>query len=256
MVLISLIPAHNPIVIAASAVSFTASLLVPILSFLEHGRSVSPSATLNIYLLVVLVLDLVRLAWVYIIINEVSSSWRLAIPVVTFVLLILEAHDKRAILREPWQDVSLEETTSVLSKAFLWWIVPLLQKGNKQILILDDLFSMHSELSSQSLRDRMLGYWGTRCKSIGPDGWPSALTTSANPNGKYSLLLATIKSTFWQNAKVLPSLSLLLIFQYAQPLFISRMITFVTAPLSSEQQRLEALKLVISVIGIFVGQAV
>ncbi|PYI11439.1 putative multidrug resistance protein [Aspergillus sclerotiicarbonarius CBS 121057] len=236
----SLIATHNAIAIAASAVAFTASLLVPVLSFLEHSRSVSPSATLNIYLLVVLGLNLVRLAWSYIIINHVSSPWNVAISVVTFLLLILEAYDKRAILREPWQNVSPEETTSVFSKAFLCWIIPLLRKGNKQILILDDLFSMHSELSAQSLRHRMLGYWGKR----------------SNPEGKYSLLVATIKCTFWQNAKVLPSLSLLLIFQYAQPLFISRMIAFVAAPLSSEEQRLEAFKLVISVIGIFFGQAI
>ncbi|RAL01356.1 putative multidrug resistance protein [Aspergillus ibericus CBS 121593] len=239
-VLISVIAAHNPIAIAASAVAFTASLFVPLLSFIEHGRSVSPSATLNIYLLVALALGLIRLAWIHVVLHDVSSPWNVAIPAVAFALLILEAHDKRSLLREPWQNVSLEETTSVLSKAFLWWILPLLRKGNQQILILDDLFSMHSELSSQSLRDRMLRFWGKR----------------STPEGRYSLLAATIKCTFWQNAKVLPSLSLLLIFQYAQPLFISRMIAFVTAPLSSEEQRAEAIKLVIAVIGIFVGQAI
>ncbi|PWY78210.1 hypothetical protein BO70DRAFT_59722 [Aspergillus heteromorphus CBS 117.55] len=162
--LISLITSHaTPLFIASAAAAFAASLLIPALSFIEHGRSISPSAILNIYLFASLVLDAVGIAWLRIVTGDRSPSpWRIAVLVVTSVLLVLESQNKRAILREPFQNASTEETAGIFSKTFLVWILPLLRKGDKQLLILDDLFDMHSELSSQLLRSQMLRHWGKR----------------------------------------------------------------------------------------------
>ncbi|PYH87605.1 P-loop containing nucleoside triphosphate hydrolase protein [Aspergillus ellipticus CBS 707.79] len=240
-VLISLTTHARPLSLAPAIATFAASLLIPALSFVEHGRSICPSTILNLYLFASLVLDVVRIAWLRIVTNDGTlSPWALAITAVTSLLLVLEAQNKRSILREQWQNASAEETAGIFSRIFLAWILPLLRKGNGQLLILDDLFDMHSELSSQVLRGRMLRYWGKR----------------SQPEGKHSLLFAAMRCTFWQNARALPLLLLVVTFQYAQPSFISRVITFVITPLSDEEQRSEALKLVISVVVIFVGLSI
>ncbi|CAG8239001.1 unnamed protein product [Penicillium salamii] len=154
-------------------------------------------------------------------------------------LLILESQSKRHILREEWQNWSLEETESAFSIAFYWWVNSLLRKGRSKLLELDSLSSIPRALSSTTLRERMRTCWESRSK----------------PEKRYALAWALTQCTMWEHLRAIPYMLVATSLRYAQPVVISRLIRFVSDPPVESQRRLEGVKLVVSVIVIYVGLA-
>jgi ATP-binding cassette subfamily C (CFTR/MRP) protein 1 len=146
--------------IAASVVSFVAALAVCQLSFLEHGRSVKPSTLLVFYLLASVLCEGFLLRPLYI-----DHGNSVAVPVLTaafglkFLFLIVESINKRSYLREPYNELSVEQTVSDLSRVFLFWINDLILLGNSKLLTVSDLPALDDSLKSRGARLRMEDIW-------------------------------------------------------------------------------------------------
>ncbi|KAJ5936628.1 P-loop containing nucleoside triphosphate hydrolase protein [Penicillium verhagenii] len=155
-------------------------------------------------------------------------------------ILILELQSKRSILREPWQHLSLEETESVFSQSFYWWVNPLLRKGYSELLTLDTIPSIPTGISSDVLRERMKTCWEGRSK----------------PEKRYSLAWSLMQCTIWDNLRVIPYMISAIALRYAQPVLISQLIRFVTNPPADDHRQIQALKLVLAVVTVYFGLAI
>lgn len=152
---------RNEAVIIGHVVSLLAALALCPLTFLEHGRSIKPSTLLIVYLLPSGLAETVLLLWS----NPLDQSETavaavlIARPCVRLLLLIIELWNKRSYLRQPYRDLSVEQTTSVLGRALLTWINGFILLGSTRILSPSDLPAVDDELQSRRLRLRMEAIW-------------------------------------------------------------------------------------------------
>lgn len=153
--------------LAASCVSFVASLLLCALSYTEHARSLRPSSLLNAYLLVSLLLDtaIVRSFWL----SGLSDPIR-ALFTVSFAakaaLLVLEAVEKAPYVTTKNSDQRNPEITSGLyNRGLFWWMNPLLVDGFRRLLQPSDLYALDQSLAASVLNDKFWKTWNS-CEFI------------------------------------------------------------------------------------------
>ncbi|RAL03019.1 P-loop containing nucleoside triphosphate hydrolase protein, partial [Aspergillus ibericus CBS 121593] len=235
------VQADSPARLLGPAVALLAvSGLIPYLTLRNHARSVKPFDLLNAILAASIVLDVVQASLHLLGTHQCQvSSLNLATFLVKTVLLALELQSKRGILRESWRDLSFEETESTFSLALYWWVNALLRKGYSKLLDPGDLPPLPSRLSSKLLRARMKICWNKRSK----------------PEKRYALALATLRCTSRENLEVVPYMLAATLIRYAQPLLMSRLITFVGAS-SGEGAKFQGFKLVVSAALIYIGLAI
>ncbi|KAJ5937940.1 P-loop containing nucleoside triphosphate hydrolase protein [Penicillium verhagenii] len=98
----------------------------PVSLFLHHARSVAPFDLLNMVLASSICLDLTQMVTLYFIKGPrcEASVLNISLTTVKGLLLILESRSKRPILREQWQNLSLEETETKPERRYaLAWAV-------------------------------------------------------------------------------------------------------------------------------------
>ncbi|KAL3420510.1 hypothetical protein PVAG01_06955 [Phlyctema vagabunda] len=202
----------------AIGLGFLVSLEFGLLSMYEHLRSVRPSTLLNVYILGTIPMDAARARTLWSMPNNIAIaavftsivSWK-------FILLLLEAKEKRSLLRPFWQSAPPEETGGILNRSFFWWFNPLLLAGNKNELTVEGLFHIDSDLSFEAKEAEMRERW--------------ANTDITKPNALPKVLIGIYKWPLL--AGVLPRLSLTGL-TYAQPFLINRAIRFIVAPNTSK----------------------
>ncbi|TVY47392.1 ABC transporter [Lachnellula occidentalis] len=187
------------------------------LSFLEHTKSIRPSAILNFYLLFTLVFDGVQLRTIWLIgyhniaiIFTTASFLKLSI-------LLLEATEKGRYLGHEDQKLSPEQKGGIFNTSLFWWLSGLLAQGRRKILNIGDLYSLNEELSATVLLPKFLAAW----KTVGAR------------KGSYR----AISATFWAlirpfAAAVIPRLCLVG-FKFCQPLLIKRLIIDLQQPVTN-----------------------
>lgn len=130
-------------------------LLLCALSYAEHTRSVKPSFILNTYLLGSLLFDVAhaRTLWL-----RYEGTYNAIIAVVATVaaaakllLVVLEAVEKRSILKSEFSDYPSEATAGFYNRSFFWWLNPLFKIGFNHVLSVNDLFILDKELRSERL---------------------------------------------------------------------------------------------------------
>ena len=149
--------------LTARVLGLATAAVVGVLSLLEHGRNVGPSALLTTYLVLVTFSDAVQIALLAVAWN-LCSPWGLASAIFAarFVLLVLEVQTKRSILREPYAKLSPEQTAGFLGVAFFWWVNDILRKGYHKMLTLDDLPRLDESLDAMKAREMMQESWDKR----------------------------------------------------------------------------------------------
>jgi hypothetical protein len=147
--------------VAASCVSFVASLVFCALSYAEHARSPRPSSILNAYLLVSLLLDgaILRTFWM----SDLATSVR-AVFTASFALkaclLVLEAKEKAGfIMRSGEQDRNPEITSGLYSRGLLSWLNPLLLDGFRRLLKPADLYALDESMKADVLNVKFWKAW-------------------------------------------------------------------------------------------------
>ncbi|KAI9848831.1 MAG: hypothetical protein M1837_006347 [Sclerophora amabilis] len=200
--------------IASVALAFCSTLAFGYLSHLEHERSVRPSSILNIYFLFTLVFDAARTRTLWSIPNSrmvaifftVTVGWKVLI-------LLLEAKEKRSLLRPLYQHYPPEAISGVLNGNFFWWLNPLLTTGFGKVLFLDDLFPVDKDLTSAAARKGLQLRWETVNQRL-----PHALLWTIVAHYKWPLLLT------------IPPRLCLTAFTFAQPFLVTRILEFITQP--------------------------
>ncbi|KAJ5701344.1 hypothetical protein N7488_008892 [Penicillium malachiteum] len=196
--------------IAASALSFIASLSLCLLSHLEHGRSVRPSPLINGYILFTLLFDVARCRTLFLDGGSKAISGCFAGMIgVKVMVLLAEAAEKRSILLTPYHGLSPEETSGIYSLSFFFWLNQLMTSGFRGVLRNEDLYPIDSDMTAEVLQRRMKRAW-----------------ENATQRKKRALFWSVIRA----NAKgllycIIPRLCQIG-FRYAQPFLLSRTISF------------------------------
>ena len=146
--------------VTATVLGFIGALVQWLLSYIEHARTVRPSSILDTYLFLSLLFDIARARtfWLR------QDGYAIAVVFTTGVCvksinLVLEAIEKRSILLAPYKDYPPEVTSSIFSKCFFSWQIPLFRKGFSSTLTVDDLFILDKHLSSDYLQAVLQSAW-------------------------------------------------------------------------------------------------
>ena len=146
--------------IASAAFSFINTVVISVLSHVEHTRSIRPSVTLNVYLLFSLVFDATQARTLWLLGGSRAITIMLTIGVaVKAVIAWLEAQGKGSLLSPSFQSESPEALSGIYSRSVFWWLNRLLRTGWQKILAFGDLYTLHGELGSDALGKRLDDRW-------------------------------------------------------------------------------------------------
>ncbi|KAL3460707.1 P-loop containing nucleoside triphosphate hydrolase protein [Aspergillus heterothallicus] len=192
-----------------------ATFLLGLLSYTEHSFSVTPSFLLNIYLLVTLLFDIAKTRTLWLRqsggISETIAIITSVVVALKFLLFVIEALEKRSILRDEYKAYPPEDTAGIFNKALFWWLNPLFQKGFARALSVNDLYLLDKQLSSKRLHSSLENSW-----------------SQVTQNGPNTFLFITMKTFKWQIGAAIPPRALLAALNFCQPLLLHRSLTFST----------------------------
>ncbi|CAM1501751.1 Fc.00g037350.m01.CDS01 [Cosmosporella sp. VM-42] len=223
--------------IAEAVVGVVDALVIAALSYAEHRRSIQPSALLNSYLFLSIVLDiaLARTFWIRHDLQAIAGVFTTAL-VVKSGLLILEETPKPLLVGE--KNTARETIAGVVSRSLFWWLNKLFLAGSRILLGVDDLGSIDDKFDSRRLLERLEKTWNESPKT-----------------GQLALMKCTLSTYRWQFvAGILPRL-LFSGFNFAQPFLINAVVDFVGEP-EAEHSKNVAAGLIGATILVYVGIAI
>ncbi|KAI1324000.1 ABC transporter [Xylariaceae sp. FL0255] len=239
--------------LASTVINFSVSFLFVIVSPLEHFRAARASVTICSYLFLAFVYDLTRLPglWTSSFVSDASSNAvsghglfaRLftAVVVLEFVALVLESWSRRSWIAWNAADHSPEEASSVFSLGLYFWLIPILRKGYRAPLAMEDLYPLDRTLSIAALTQQQ---------------HHTAISSSLQkPSGTSAWQLTAWVAKMCPLALILPIFPrlLLLAFTLSQPLFVQRLLDFLA---SDETDSNTSSTMVAAVVFIYSGIAV
>nr|WOF01069.1 canalicular multispecific organic anion transporter 1 [Corynespora cassiicola] len=198
----------NSASVPSAALGLVCALVLCLLSFFEHMRSIRTSTILNIYLFFSVLLDAPR-SLTYAKTKEldtISTLFTTRIGVKIF-LAIFEAKGKSSLLLPPYTDATPESQSGVYNRAFFCWQNSLFKKGFSTTLSIEDLFQLDKHLRSRYLR------------SLLQNAYEKVV-------GKKSLLMATLGRLKWPILAVVPPRLCFTAFNFCQPFLINRAVTY------------------------------
>ncbi|KAI1090683.1 ABC transporter [Rostrohypoxylon terebratum] len=226
--------------IICRALEAAAALVLCVLSWLKHRRSVRPSDTIILYLVACLVRDGFELPsniqW--------QSDWLMHDPILAQIvleasLLATENLPKDHIRQSLGEDVSSEEKCGILGRTFFWWINPILFEGYHNVLSGHDLPSINTQLLSKPTRIAVLNAW----KQI------------PRPENGMTLPIVLLKCLLRPFLVAIPPRLFLTFFRYSQPIIIQQAIVFVTTD-ELAHQTWTGFSLVMAASIVYVGLAI
>lgn len=246
--------------VVAHLLSLTAYTFFCILSILEHGRSVTPSTLLTIYLFFSIFCDVVQFGLLHVAKNLCSlSTLPLAIFITKIALLICEAQNKTSILREPYRNLAPEKRAGFFETAFFWWVNEFIALGHSKILSIEDMPPLPSYLDARKLRETMQTAWDKRSEFAVPYfSIPSSPLTKVveKPEHRFTLLFTQFKLLWRPNLQIIIPRVLFTTFRYCQPILITRTISYVGNDLPPLDNRNEAFRLILLGFIIYTGMPV
>ncbi|KAI5464884.1 P-loop containing nucleoside triphosphate hydrolase protein [Mariannaea sp. PMI_226] len=204
---------------AGASLVFIASLFIIALSYVEHSRAQRPSTLLIIYILLSLLFDIaqVRTAWLSIASVGQTSLARLFTSSVALkaVILCLEAIPKTRWIHWVASEHSPEESSSLLSLGVYYWLNKLFLRGYRDVLSVDDLYPLDSNMVAQGLYDKLARQLRVHCYHDEP--------TFGLCKDLCKALVGPLL------APVAPRIALVG-FKYCQPFFINSMLEYLQTP--------------------------
>ncbi|KAK4170055.1 hypothetical protein QBC43DRAFT_329617 [Cladorrhinum sp. PSN259] len=208
--------------------SLTAALLGPLstlalslLSYVEHSRNVRPSSLLNTYLFATLLFDIAhaRTLWL-----RATDDLTLVLAYVSVtavatkaIVLVLEAVEKRRLLRPEYRVYGPEATASVYNRSFFWWLNPLFRLGFRRVLDVDDLFALDKHVQASYEHNRFRAAWATVAQ-----------------RSPYALLKTSFRVLKWPVLQTIPPRAALTALIFCQPFLINRAIKLSEEPITNE----------------------
>ncbi|KAL2812693.1 P-loop containing nucleoside triphosphate hydrolase protein [Aspergillus granulosus] len=223
--------------IAASLLMGCGALILCVLSYMEHSRSVRPAFLLEFYLLVTLLFDITRTRTLWL--RDAGDSGKLVAIIASFavgvkvILILLEGWEKEAILKDKYKNYPPEARAGIVNRALFWWLNPLFFMGFFKMLRVEDLYTLDKRLESARLRDLL----------------------DENQTGKASLLGVVFKTFKWSILAVVPPRLCLIGLTFCQPLLLHK-----AMELSAEKVTVESTHVGYGLIGayvlVYVGMAI
>jgi hypothetical protein len=93
--------------------------------------------------------------------NQVIAYICIAAVVVKLIVLVLEARDKRCLVRSEYRAYPPEATSNLYSRSFFWWLNPLFRQGYGRELEVDDLFVLDKHLEASYCNKRFSAAWSS-----------------------------------------------------------------------------------------------
>ncbi|KAI1466683.1 P-loop containing nucleoside triphosphate hydrolase protein [Daldinia caldariorum] len=225
---------------ASQGLQIVAVLMLCVLSFLEHRRSIQPSSIITLYLIACIIRDALEISRML----QGEHNRFIQDPILAQItleaaLLATENLGKEETKESSGQYVSPEEKSGLLGRIFFWWINPVLVEGYHNVLLNSALPAVDSKLLSRTIRTAATHAWEQRLR-------PEIKMTLPK------ILFATLKRPF---LLAIPPRLFLTVFRYSQPIIIRRSIQFVTSdePLN---QIWTAQSLVMAAVIVYVGLAI
>lgn len=148
---------------ASNLIMGCGSIILCVLSYIEHSRSVRPAFLLELYLLVTLPFDAARARTLWL--RDGGDVDKLMAIVASFavgvkvMLVLLESWQKKAILKNKYKNYPAEARAGLANRAFFWWLNPLFLTGFRKTLQVEDLYTLDKRLESPRLRDLLGSRW-------------------------------------------------------------------------------------------------
>lgn len=147
--------------VPTAVLTVVGSLLLSVVSYTEHQKTVRPSLILNIYLIFSILFDAARARtlWLQQYNRNIAITFTISV-IVKCLLFLLEATQKGQILRHEYHSSNPPEAISgVLSRSFFWWLNQLFLSGYSTTLHLGDLFSLDKHLVADYLHHVLDSGW-------------------------------------------------------------------------------------------------
>ncbi|KAB8199402.1 P-loop containing nucleoside triphosphate hydrolase protein [Aspergillus parasiticus] len=146
--------------LAAATLALVDSLALCFLSNFEHIGTIRTSTVINVYLFFSTIFDAVQCRTLWLLQRKGSLPILFSVMIaIKSILLFLEAQGKDSLLLSDFKDLGPEATSGVFSKISFWWLNPLLARGFRFKMKLEDLFTMGPEFSGERLGSRMEQVW-------------------------------------------------------------------------------------------------
>ena len=147
--------------IPTAVLALAAGIVLPLLSYAEHQRTLRPSSLLGVYLFSTLLFDIARARTLWLQgYNRTIAVVTTASVVVKLELFLLESVEKRRILLPEYIATSPPEATAGLfNRLFFIWLNGLFRLGFSKYLKIDDLFILDKHLSSEYLENILHSAW-------------------------------------------------------------------------------------------------
>lgn len=145
--------------IAAVAFDFVSAVSVGILSYYEHVKSARPAPLITTFLLLTSLLDGARARTQWLLrVSPVIPSIFFASLGTKVLLLLIESLPKRSYLL-PDKNYATEETAGIFSLTFFAWLIPLIGKGYRHPLSIDDLYPVDNDIASATVVSKLRAAW-------------------------------------------------------------------------------------------------
>lgn len=145
--------------VASAALEFVCTLVLAVMLFFQHTRDPSPSHIINIYLPIDILLSIARIRTVYMAASSLSdtafASLACAAVAVKFVVMILEAQDKRNCLVGVNHGLESEASASIYSRAVFFWLRHLIIAGSSHELQAEDMYPLPKALSANQMAKKI-----------------------------------------------------------------------------------------------------
>jgi ATP-binding cassette subfamily C (CFTR/MRP) protein 1 len=220
--------------VPCATITLVAYLILPLLSYAEHKKTIRPPVLLNGYLFVSLLCDIVHSRTLWLRSKDKIAGNFSACVALKFVILILEAVGKRHLLTDRHQTSSPEATSGIYSRSFFWWLNPLFLEGSHHTFSLKDLYSLDKHLLTKYTHTLLDTSWNKAhptSTTLVPNGDTHDIVPTVGSN---KLFWATIRAAKWPLlSAIFPRLCLTAL-NFCQPFLLNLTITFSQKPINQE----------------------
>lgn len=195
---------------SSAIVSLVASLVSCPVSWLEHGRSLAPSATNSLFYSVTFVLGIFHVRSLFLQNTPLSLCYITAVATAAKgAIAVLESLDKRNSAAQYDSGHSPEDYSGLWNRALYLWLNPLLWSGYKTPIQLQDLYLLKQDLYSETLEQQFM-----------------ELNHKSVNDKDINLAISIIRALGWQLIYPCLPRCLLIGFTFGQPLLIGAILSY------------------------------
>ncbi|KAJ6788184.1 hypothetical protein PWT90_06047 [Aphanocladium album] len=216
--------ARTPVSLAASVMSFVASICVFSVIYITHIYTVQSSALLSVFLTITMLFD-ITMARSYFMrggLDAIAAS-QVVIASLKLMLVVLEEIPKGSLLysKKIRENAGVEQVNGFWNRSMLIWVTRLVVQGARRKLRVEDLPPIGEEYSSEQLFDRFTPYWVS--------------ATSGNKS-KRPLVRAGSRALYWEFLiPIIPRICLVG-FSFARPFLMQRVMDIISSGSGSRSQ--------------------